>query len=67
MFENEKNENLLKFYCESMLDLISKHGGDNEVLHYMADDLLIEFLLKSGYEDLVNAYDKVRDCGFWYA
>jgi hypothetical protein len=48
--------------------LETMQAGDNEAVHYAADDLLLNFLRSEGYNDIAEAYERARDrVGFWYA
>jgi hypothetical protein len=45
-----------------------KAGGDTELQHVNADNLLIDALIELGAEDVARAFDSAADrCGFWYA
>jgi len=39
-------------------------NDDQEMAHVEADQILMDFLVSLGYEDIVNAYDEI---GKWYA
>jgi hypothetical protein len=38
--------------------------GDTEAGHALADDLLVEILIKLGYQDIVDEYESIDK---WYA
>ena len=48
--------------CEELREL--QGCKDTETAHYTADELLCEFLTAIGYEDVVEAYNKINK---WYA
>ena len=50
---------------EVIKELIEEQeNGDYEIAHSIADDILCEFLVSLGYEDVVAEYNLV---GKWYA
>ena len=54
---------------EAIKELNSINAGDTELAHVDADNVLINFLLSNGYEDIIQAYVEVdkRCGGFWFA
>jgi hypothetical protein len=41
---------------------------DEEAAHSEADEVLIRFLMASGFKDVADVYMEMRDkIGFWYA
>ena len=56
---NKHDEYLLK-----MKEIGEKYGGDEEVCHGRADDLLCEILNDLGYNDIVEEFEKLPK---WYA
>lgn len=43
-------------------------GGDNEIAHGRADDILISVLKAEGLSDLAAAWERAANrVGFWYA
>jgi len=43
---------------------IVDEGGDKEVPHCEADDILCELLISLGYKDVVDEYEEIEK---WYA
>jgi len=54
-----KNKDKIK---QELIEL--QDGGDIELCHVEADDLLCELLINLGYKDVVDEYKKVPK---WYA
>lgn len=49
---------------DKYVKLLKKIHGDTEVNHIEADDLLCNLLVDLGYQEVVDAYDKIDK---WYA
>lgn len=45
-------------------DILDNNGGDIEVAHLKADDIITDLLRSLGYEDIVALWSKVPK---WYA
>lgn len=55
-------------YIEIMKQKTEKYNNDNETLHIILDDLLLDLLKELGYEKLVKLYTEVsEEMPFWYA
>ena len=54
---------------EEAIAELDKLGGDPEISHSSADEVLLQFLASNGHVDIVAAwYLVVKRCGgFWYA
>lgn len=63
------NATVASFEEEAITELNSMPaGGDPEILHGRADNLLCEYLEKTGQVKLATAFREAREqVGFWYA
>lgn len=55
---------IVESYVNKILNLLSE--TDQEKVHCIADDLLLEVLCEIGFEEITEAYDIVSEIGFWY-
>ena len=61
-------DDLEEKYINDMRKAYEKYKNDNEYLHIYYDDCLLDFLEKSGFEEIVKQFKKVRkENVFWYA
>jgi len=58
-----KKEDFIKEMISKLDDAVS---SDNESMHCSADDVLCEALVRLGYKEIVDVYEKMSD-DFWYA
>lgn len=67
MTETNKQKRILETYVQEMLSLSSK--GDTQIVHQLADDLVLRALQDAGLGALVEAYRTVEKevGGFEYA
>ena len=55
-------DNLKQFAIEALKAL--QEGNDHEMNHAMADDILCQLLIKTGFEEVVEEFNKIYK---WYA
>jgi len=47
---------------------VMKVGDDAEIVHFVAEEVLTEYLRYIGHNAVADAFDAARDrVGFWYA
>lgn len=64
-FQKYKGDNMTEAEAINKMEEFVELGKDDpEIAHARADDLLMEFLISHGYNELVEIYDNVEK---WYA
>lgn len=64
----EKIDNLEEHYVSKLQKLYQKYKNDNEELHILCDESLLNFLEDKGFHKIVKQYREIKEKNiFWYA
>lgn len=63
-----KSDNLEEQYVSELQELYQKYKNDNEELHILCDECLLDFLEDKGFHKIVKQYREIKEKNmFWYA
>lgn len=63
----KKQQKVVEKYVKALKENLENYSDDREVIQINVDELLIQALIDLGLNELVNAYNKCSEVGFWYA